>query len=398
MNLRYADPAEWWLEISPEAETASWKVSQAQASRLRQGSYFLNDLCLRVFLPWFRNEYAPSASIWPDRGSLNNLWEFVNGVGVRLGRKRLVLLPTEDLDCRELEAPQEWVDIPSLAGDYYLGVQLNLEESWLRVWGYTTHEALKEQAEYDEEARSYCLGGAGLSRDLTAFWGACQFCPDASTQASLTALPSLTGAAAVGLIEKLSQANIGFPREVVSFERWGPLMARADWRRQLYKNRLDSLERAVAGGVEPLHRWFETDWIGGWRTIEAFLGAEPQLALTSSLRGIAAASGANEQRVKLIELKGEAEPESVVLLMELTSEDDGRVGVRVQVHPPKGRRHVPAQLTLGIYSTTDELLQSIRSREQDDYIQLPLFRCLPGTKFQLKVGLGEDYFSENFAV
>ena len=397
MNLRYADPTEWWLEVSPEAEAASWGVSQARASRLRQGSYYLNELCLRVFLPWFRAEYAPAASVWPSRKGLTSLWEFVNGVGVKLGGKRLVLLPSEDLDSRELEVPQEWVDIPSWAGDYYLGVQLNLEESWLRVWGYTTHEAVKAQAEYDQDSRSYCLEGAELIRDLSAFWSTCRYCPDVSTQASLTALPSLSGTAAVGLIEQLSQPNIGFPRQAVPFDRWGPLMARADWRRQLYERRLDGLDRAVAS-VEPLNRWFEPDWVGGWRTIEALLGAEPQLALTSSLRGIAAASGANEQRVKLIELKGEAEPQAVVLLMELTSEDDGRVGVRVQVHPPKGRRHVPAQLTLGVYSTADELLQSIQSREQDDYIQLPHFRCLPGTEFRLKVGLGEDCFSENFAV
>ena len=398
MNLSYADPTEWWLEVAPEAEAASWRASQAWASRLRQGSYYLNDLCLQVFLPWFRSEYDSTASVWPSRRDLTSLWEFVNGVGVRLGRKRLVLLPSEDLESRELEAPQEWVDIPSWAGDYYLGVQVNLEESWLRVWGYTTHEALKAQAEYDEEARSYRLEGAALVRDLSVFWSTCRYCPEASTQASLATLPSLSRAAAIGLIEQLSQPNVGFPRQTTPFEEWGPLMARADWRRQLYERRLDGLSRTFSGEAESLHRWFEPDWVGGWRTMEAFLGAEPQLALTSSLRGIAAASGANEQRVKLIELKGEPEPQAVLLLMELSSEDDGRVGVRVQVHPPKGRRHVPAQLTLGVYSMADELLQSIQSREQDDYIQLPHFRCLPGTEFCLKVGLGGDYFSENFTV
>ena len=35
-----------------------------------------------------------------------------------------MLIPSEAIDDSELEVPQEWVDIPSWAADYYLAVQI----------------------------------------------------------------------------------------------------------------------------------------------------------------------------------------------------------------------------------------------------------------------------------
>ena len=396
MNLTFADPTEWWLEVRPQLEAESWQDSQTQASRNRRASFYLNQLCLGVFLPWFQTEYAPAA-VWPDRTALPSIWEMVSGVSLTMAAKRIVLLPTETLDSRELEVPQEWVDIPNWAADYYLAIQLNLADLWVRVWGYTTHQQLKSRADYDSVDRSYSLAAEDLVRDLNVFWNTCQFCPEAATKAALTPLPNLSSGQAEQLIQQLSQPGIGFPRLAVPFDMWGALLAREDWRRELYQQRLTRLSRAAASPAMPLSRWFEHRFEAGWQTIEAFLGTEPQ-ALAASFRGIAAASGANEQRVKLIELTTEPEPQAVVLLMELTAEADGRVGVRAQIHPPKGRRHVPAKLTLAIYSAADELLQSIQSRQQDDYIQLPHFWCMPGTEIRLQVELDGDRFSENFVV
>jgi len=41
-------------------------------------------------------------------------------------------LPERDLTKRMV--PQEWVDIPEWAADYYLAVQVNPDSGWLRIW------------------------------------------------------------------------------------------------------------------------------------------------------------------------------------------------------------------------------------------------------------------------
>ena len=69
--------------------------------------------------------------------SSENLWEFVTGFALNLGKSRLVIIPSETIDTDEFSVPQEWVDIPELAADYYLAVQVNFEDRWLRVWGFS---------------------------------------------------------------------------------------------------------------------------------------------------------------------------------------------------------------------------------------------------------------------
>ena len=397
MSLAFAQPTEWWLEIPPNIQTQCWQESQLLASPARRQEFYLNQICLRVFLPWFQQEYAPQTSVWPDMNGLPSIWEYVGGSGLIMGDKRLVLLPTDTLDTVGLEVPQEWVDIPNWAADYYLAIQIDLENCWLRVWGYTTHQNLKQTAYYDASDRTYCLQNQDLKRDLNAFWNICQFCPEAETQAVLRPLPTLSDTQAIQTMQHLSQPNIVFPRLAFPFEHWGSLLHSVDWRQQLYQRRLDAHTHKDELPDTKLSKWFQNLFADEWQAFDTFLGSG-HTALAYNLRRTRHVKGFCAPRVKFITLNTDLEPQTIALLMVLNSESDGRMGVRVQVHPATDDQYVPTNLILAIHSQDDEILQSIQARDQEDYMRLPHFRCLPGTQFQLKITLSDETFSETFLV
>ncbi len=399
MSLAFAQPTEWWLEIPSDIQTQCWQESQALATATRRQEVYLNLLCLRVFLPWFQQEYAVTALPWPQLQSLPSIWEIVGGSGLMVDATRLVILPMDTLDTDGLDVPQEWVDIPQWAADYYLAIQIDLENCWLRVWGYTTHQCLKQQADYDPCDRTYCLPGQSLNRDLNAFWTTHQLCPDADTRARVQPLPSLSAAQADQTLQQLIQLASVFPRLALPFERWGAILQREDWRQQLYQSRLapaqSSLELTRAN--TNLGHWLKDLFADEWQSLEALLGAGHP-ALAHNLRRAKHDKGFCAPRVKFITLNAELEPQTVALLMVLNTETDGRMGVRVQVHPAVADHHVPTDLVLSIYSQDDEMLQSVQARTQEDYMRLPHFRCFPGTQFRLQITLSDDTFSETFSV
>lgn len=397
MSFAFAQPTEWWTEIPPDIQTQCWQKSQILASPTHRQEFYLNQLCLNVFLPWFQREYAPEASIWPDRESLLSIWELVGGSSLTLGTKRLVLIPTDTLDSDGLDVPQEWVDIPSWTADYYLAVQVDLENRWIRVWAYTTHQTLKQRAYYDALDHTYCLQSQELARDLNAFWQTIQRCPDTAAQAVISPLPPLSHTQAHQTMQKLSQPDRMFPRLTLPFECWGAFLERSDWRQQLYQKRLVPNKVTDAQSETNLNQWFQNLFANEWQSLEAVLSSNyPTFA--HNFRRARDTKGFCAPRVKFITLNAELEPQTVALLMVLNSEADSRMGVRVQVHAAVEGRCVPKDLVLSIYSKDDEILQSIQARGQEDYMRLPHFRCLPSTQFRLKISLNEDAFSETFSV
>jgi hypothetical protein len=148
----------------------------------------------------------------------------------------LILLPTEAIDLDELRVPQEWVDIPSWVADYYLAVQVDVDDRWLRIWGYTTHQHLKQQATYDAGDRSYYLDGSDLIQNLNVLWVARQLGGE-STRAAVNSLPPLPLVQADNLLQRLGSTTIAMPRLAVPFSLWGALLEHGGWRQQLYEQR-----------------------------------------------------------------------------------------------------------------------------------------------------------------
>ncbi|MEA5581878.1 DUF1822 family protein [Nodularia harveyana UHCC-0300] len=198
---------------------------------------WLNQICLTTFLDWLQGEITPNARVHPNRATLPSFWEVVNGSAISFEDSRLVLLPTLAMDVDELRVPQEWVDIPEWVADYYLGVQVNPDEGWMRILGYTTHQQLKTLAIYDAGDRTYSLESDQLIPDLNVLWVTHQLYAEEIRRASVTELPPLPQTQAENLLQRLSNADIKFPRLEVPFPLWGALMAHGGWRQSLYELR-----------------------------------------------------------------------------------------------------------------------------------------------------------------
>jgi hypothetical protein len=404
----FADPTELWLEIAPTALSIEAGATSAATSLWRPDAYtnpwnaYLNQLCLDSLLAWVRAEQSPDAA--PDTApnttsqSDSSIWEFVNGAAISLGAKRLVLVPSEAIDQAELAVPQEWVDLPDWAGDYYLAVQVALEpEAWIRVWGYASHQALKA-GRYDPEDRTYCLDGDQLIQDWSALWVTLRFCPDAQTRAALAPLPDLPAAQADSLIQRLS--SVANPRLAIPFQLWGALIQQTQLRQQLYQRRVGGVPSVGQNSIrqnsmrQNLSQWLAgVDQISqqvaaGWQQLEDLFSPTE---LGWSLRS---AEAAGVRQAKRVELAGQR----LVLVMQVSQEPDGRVAILVQVHPTGGLP-LPAGLLLKLLGEEPqaELLQSVQA-EQDSYIQLRRFRCETGTVFQVGLELEGEQITEQFQV
>jgi hypothetical protein len=362
-------PTQILLEVSSETQDEAWQQSQSYISATGRWQAFLNQVCLSTFFPWLQVEYAPEASI----DHLPKNWEVVNGCAIALDTKRLIIIPDKSLETREFSVPQEWLDIPQWAGDYYLAVQVNPDGEWLRIWGYTTHEQLKNQGTYDPQERIYTLDANQMVEDLSVLWVVRQLYPDEQTQTAIAPLPELSATQVENLWQRLASPTVTNPRLELPFEIWGALLA------------------APQPAPVNLRQWLQNIVAEGWHTIETLLGTQPDLAF--SFRQASDTNEQSIQRVKVIDLPNN---QPVILMLTLTPEADGRVGIRIQLSPRERNLYLPVNLRLTLISASGEVVQSVTARETDNSIQLKRFRCPENTRFSLQVSLDEFNFTQEF--
>jgi hypothetical protein len=260
------DSIQLCLPIDHAIQTSAWQQSRGFVSADSQWNAYLNQLCLQTLLPWFQEELSSVQVSQPD------LWELVNGSAVTGGGQRLVLIPTETIDLDEIRIPQEWVDIPSWAADYYLAVQVNPDEAWVRVAGFISRPQLQHQSQLDFQDRSYCLEGSDLIADLSVLWVTQQLA--ASNPVAHAAAPepvSLTTAEAHHLIQRLGNPALLSPRLAVPLERWAALLNHPGWQKRLVEQRRGLPER------RPL-QWLQSSLanlgdLGKWSRIDYQLNA-----------------------------------------------------------------------------------------------------------------------------
>ena len=165
------------LELSRAAIDRAWSISQSNSTNHWQN--YLNRLTVAAFLPWLQAEEDSTA--WVNEQVQAGRWDLVNGTAIAMQGAKLVLIPSEVIDTEELRVPQEWIDLPGWVADYYLAVQINIDESYVRIWGYTTHQNLK-QGSFNRGDCTYSLTNEELISDLNALWVARKLCPDEVTR------------------------------------------------------------------------------------------------------------------------------------------------------------------------------------------------------------------------
>ncbi|HBB35989.1 MAG TPA: hypothetical protein DDZ80_21590 [Cyanobacteria bacterium UBA8803] len=383
-----------WLEIPDTVQTKSWSQSQSILIPGNRWQAYLNQVCLQTVLPWLQEK----STVEPTVDSRNSLsfWEMVNGSAIILGTTRLIFIPSEAMDRSEFRVPQEWIDIPSWVGDYYLAVEVDPDDRCLNIWGYTTHQALKSEGSYDPSDRTYCLDGNDLIQDLTVFW-VMQQLPGEATRAIVPPLPALSAEQAERWLQQLEDVAIALPRLEIPFAPWGALLEQDCWLQQLCQQRQSSVnvtEPTRQGTASTnLSQWWLNVFEAGWQALEDLLGSQPDLAFNFRR---ADSTAEQVRRVKQIQLG--AELPALLLVVMLETKADGRMRIWVQMLPQPGEAYLPANLRLELLSMTGEVLQSVEAGGTSNYIQLRRFKSPSGAQFRLQVASADAFTYEDFVV
>lgn len=272
--LIQAFPQQLWLELPPKtSEDAAQQLADYSNDVARRRAY-LNQLCLHAIADELQDDpdfEGESLSVENDP----SIWEWVNGAALQLGDLRLVLIPSESTDTEELLVPWEWLDIPGWSGDYYLGVQINVEseENWLRVWGFSSHAAVKAGRK-NNTWRTYEVARSELRENLNLLWAGRTF--NVQKEKSEVGHRAETNGVvspkeAQRWLEQLGKPTTYSPRLEVPFERWAALLADDKWRQALYRKRLGKEEPKKSIDLKQwLQQAMNTAW-EGWQGVEELL-------------------------------------------------------------------------------------------------------------------------------
>lgn len=227
----------------------TWQQSQHHSHPIARYNGYLNGACLNALFNWLSDwpePQNPQPLVWHGQ-DLASIWEVVNGTAIQIGGSRLVFIPSDESDLAEICVPQEWVDIPSWAGDYYVAVQVNLDgddddRCWLEVCGFATHQQLKHQGRYSAGDRTYSLAIDELTASLTVM----QITLGLNLQAEVAPVLNLSEMDAAKLLQILGDSSLYSPRLKVSFEQWAAFLANDKYRQQLYHNRVANFVPVVA--------------------------------------------------------------------------------------------------------------------------------------------------------
>ncbi|MEO0986602.1 MAG: DUF1822 family protein [Cyanobacteria bacterium J06639_14] len=405
MSFTFADPKQLWLEISPATQEAASQASQAIQVPGAQWQVYLNQLCLRTCLDWFQVEFGQTVNAFSAAANPAR-WELVTGSCFCCGSTKLVLIPTDNVGQDELQVPQEWVDIPSWAADYYLAAKINPDEAWVELWGYTSHPQLKLNGVYDTWDRVYNVDAEDLVTDMGALLSTIERCPMVEAQAdTLTDSPlqsDRSNRQAESLITRLAHSDVAFPRLSIPFTDWGDLLGDVIRWEQLCTQRLAalqgediataeiSLSQRLQAGIQGVMRQGQ-DFVNtaNWQSIATVFGTEAQ-QLAFGFRG----TEPQGRQAKVIEFGPSLLHQSVRLVMLWQLEEDGRLAVRSQLYPAAGELYLPPNISFKLLSNQDEVLQSVESENENSYIQLKRFRCPLGYGFSLAIQLGDQTITE----
>ncbi|MEM8778362.1 MAG: DUF1822 family protein [Cyanobacteria bacterium P01_G01_bin.49] len=445
-------PEQLSLELSPEDIEKAWPAEAQFSSNISKWNAYLNRLCLQTIIRYLETESEFKVIVNSDE-KLASIWEVVNGTPITFDGTKLVIIPSEAIDTAEFRVPQEWVDIPEWVADYYLAVQINSDDGWLRVWGYTTHKQLKDKGIYDESDRSYSIDGEDVIESLDVMWMARELCPH--ERGEVQPLPNLPVTEVDTLLEQLSQEDIYYsPRLEIPFTQWGALLVNEDWRKRLHKERIISqtrkqivkkLDDIVAQGndgvtldaiiqsltkiskqfddvvtelvaavsdqtsvsnVVPLKR-NNIVYISNWKNNRLGNGWELKIAMTRSNyllpqnSPIQASklfnfdvSYANESEVAKTRFREEKSSNlSVKLDVNITTQENQKIDARFQVFPV-GNYCLPSDLEL-IIQQEGEILESPGKR-QDESLERYLEGGSQGDQLDITLKLADISFTERF--
>ena len=210
------------------------------------------------------------------------------------------------------------------------------------------------------------------------------------------------GYVAVRIDDSLKQAKLlGFVAQVATEELTisdlEPVEALID--------RLHDLRASSANSPVNLKQWFNNIFTPSWSTVESLLSPE-QLTTAWGFRNTQLlASNSQElektknsvRRAKLIDLGIQLRDRQVVLLVEITPEENGSTAVTLQVHPSPTDIYLPETLILKVIESSGEVFMQAQARSKDNFIQLQ-FSGQSQESFIVKIVLDKAELTEKFQI
>ncbi|MEM7792933.1 MAG: DUF1822 family protein [Cyanobacteria bacterium P01_C01_bin.118] len=358
------DPGQWQRSVSIADHAVRWRI-------------YLHQIGLAAIMPWFQEEFDWSVLPFPHAAPFD-IWHVVDGLALQLGQNRIVIMLSEAIDAAQIDVPQEWVDLPDWHADYYIAAYVDVDQQRLALWGYTTYAQLKNQGTYSPNTRTYSLSDLDLVQDFSAFWVAQQI--EHRPVSQPPPLPELSASQLDRLMQRLT--DVPEPRLALSFNEWGVLLSNDHWRQRLYQQR----QTPKLANIED---WLEQIFEDGWQSLDALLPQTPALRFRSTASGAAVLTCGKKIFLNTA-------PDDLLLMFSVDIEADKRRNIRIQLYP-SGESLLPNDVVLALeLSETGERLKTVRAGSQDNFIQIPPFRCLAGQRLKVHIQLDSSTCQEEF--
>ena len=200
--------------------------------------------------------------------------------------------------------------------------------------------------------------------------------------------------------ESLQEARLlGFmpsvATETLPLEQLQPLEAFIDHLSQLRQSPVSSLVN--------LSQWFAGIFETGWQTIESLWNL-PELRPAYAFRSIETLelntlNGPESitKRAKLIDLGIQILNQPVMLIVEISLEEDQQTSIRLQLHATGNQIYLPPGVHLTVLDSSGAVFLNAQSRKLDNYIQLQ-FRGEPTEQFSVRVAINDISITEYFRI
>ncbi|MEH2297598.1 DUF1822 family protein [Nostoc sp.] len=200
--------------------------------------------------------------------------------------------------------------------------------------------------------------------------------------------------------ESLQEARLlGFmpsvATETLPLEQLQPLEAFIDHLSQLRQSPVSSLVN--------LSQWFAGIFEIGWQTIESLWNV-PELRPGYAFRSTETLelNTLNEpesitKRAKLIDLGIQILNQPVMLIVEISLEEDQQTSIRLQLHATGNQIYLPPGVHLTVLDSSGAVFLNAQSRKLDNYIQLQ-FRGEPTEQFSVRVAINDISITEYFRI
>ncbi len=376
------DTSRIYLELTEEGLKQAWAESESSASARARWKNYIDRVCTNAILPWLQEEIDPDVAV------VREAWGIVSGTKVSIGTAELAIVPSEVIDTREFRVSKEWIDLPSWIADYYLAVQVNLDDGWIELVGYTTHETLKNQGEYDETDRAYCSSEENLVEPILLAV-ARQVCPQEPTKARVQSLPECSLQEAEDLMQEIGCQSSVVTRLAIPFEKWGAFLENKHWRQQLSRLECNLLGESVTS----LSRWLEGVVESGWQLLDNFDSLVGNRELAFRFRDSRSSSAS---RAKLLGSQLQGGDERVFLTVFITPIGANKNEVELLVLPTPDCLQLPETLEVAILDEDGQVCMQAKSQGRSN-CRLK-FNCSSGDRFDLQVSWNNFGMTESFVV